>query len=102
MLGGGSHWGGRCSKSMPGGPGSCCYSSILRGHQYYETEISTSVRNEFQCKTNIFHGFTVLTKLAELLIISFPHFCYRRPPGTLVRKTTHVNKSRNRGAPMAT
>ena len=41
---------------------------------YYETEISKSVGNEFQCKTNIFHGFTVLTKLADLLIISFPHF----------------------------
>ena len=28
-------------------------------------------------------------------------FSYRRPPGTLVRKTQRVNKSRARGAPTA-
>ena len=76
--------------------------TVRRGRQYYETEISMSVRNEFQCKTNIFHGFTVLTKLADLLIICFPHFRYVRPHGTLVRKTTRVNKSRARGVHTAT
>ena len=46
--------GRRLQQIHAGRPSCCCCSSILRGHQYYETEISTSVRNEFQCKTNIF------------------------------------------------
>ena len=65
-------------------------------------EICPSVRNEFQCKTNIFHGFNSTVQLAGLQYKTLPHFHYRKPPGTLVRRTTRVTKSCSRGAPTPT
>ena len=66
------------------------------------SKISVSARSKVQSKTSIFSFSLKLqcyVQLADLLVNPLPHFCYRRPPGTLVRKAKHINKSRARGRP---